>query len=63
MEGLVKTLGKKLISIVIPAYNESECVDELFHRLKIIFDSESKYDFECVLVENGSDDDTFEKLE
>jgi glycosyltransferase involved in cell wall biosynthesis len=63
LEGLVKPLSKKLISIVIPAYNESECVDELFHRLKIIFDSESKYDFECVLVENGSDDDTFEKLE
>jgi dolichol-phosphate mannosyltransferase len=56
-------LPKKLISIVIPAYNESDCVDELFQRLRKIIDTESKYEFECVLVENGSEDDTFEKLE
>lgn len=56
-------MPKKLISIVIPAYNESDCVDELFHRISKVFDSESKYDFECVIVENGSEDDTFEKLE
>ena len=56
-------MPKKVISIVIPAYNESDCVDELFSRLRTVFDSESKYDFECVLVENGSKDDTFEKLE
>lgn len=56
-------MPKKLVSVVIPAYNESDCVDELFHRLSKIFDSESKYDFECVFVENGSEDDTFDKLE
>lgn len=63
MEGLVKPLTKRLISIVVPAYNESECVDELSQRLISVFDSESKYDFECVVVENGSEDDTLSKLE
>lgn len=53
---------KKLISIVIPAYNESECVDELSQRLALVFDSEVAYDFECFFIENGSKDDTFEKL-
>lgn len=60
MEDLV--IVKKLISIVIPAYNETDCVDELAKRLKTVFDSEAAYTFECVIVENGSTDDTFAKL-
>ena len=53
---------KKLISVVVPAYNESDCIDELAKRLAKVFDKETKYRFECVIVENGSTDDTFEKL-
>ena len=54
---------KRLISIVVPAYNEGECVDELARRLRMIFDQESeRYEFEVVIVENGSVDDTYEKL-
>jgi polyisoprenyl-phosphate glycosyltransferase len=63
LEGLVKPLTKKLISIVIPAYNESDCVDELASRLKSVFKEKSGYEFECILVENGSEDDTFSKLQ
>lgn len=63
MEGLVEPLSKKLISIVIPAYNESDCVDELASRLKSVFKEKSEYEFECILVENGSEDDTFTKLQ
>jgi glycosyltransferase involved in cell wall biosynthesis len=55
-------MTKKKISVIIPAYNESDCVDELARRLGAVFDSEPEYDFECVIVENGSTDDTFEKL-
>lgn len=54
---------KKLISIIIPAYNEEECVDELAARLKTLFASESQYDFEAIIVENGSIDSTWEKLQ
>lgn len=53
---------KKLVSVVVPAYNESECVEELARRLAAVFDSHEQYDFEAIIVENGSDDDTFEKL-
>ena len=53
---------KKKIACIIPAYNESECVDELAKRLAVTFDSEPGYDFEAVIVENGSTDDTMEKL-
>lgn len=53
---------KKLISIVVPAYNEEECVDELASRLAQVFDNEPTYDFEAVIIENGSVDSTMEKL-
>ena len=53
---------KKKIALVIPAYNESECVDELAKRLAAVFDSEPAYDFEAIIVENGSADDTMDKL-
>lgn len=55
-------LGRKLISVVIPAYNESDCVDELARQLQAVMLSEPQYDFEVIVVENGSEDDTFEKL-
>ena len=56
-------MPKKLISLIIPAYNEEDCVDELAKRLKAVFHSEPQYDFEAVIVENGSIDTTWEKLQ
>lgn len=53
---------KKLISIVIPAYNEQDNVDELAKRLQAVFAVNDKYDFEAIIVENGSLDSTYEKL-
>jgi dolichol-phosphate mannosyltransferase len=55
-------MSKKLISVVVPAYNESECIEELANRLTQVFNSEPNYEFECIVVENGSVDDTYEKL-
>lgn len=55
-------LNKTLISIVIPAYNEADCVDELYRRLVNLFNIEDAYDFEVIIVENGSMDQTWEKL-
>lgn len=60
---MVNSLNKKLISIVVPAYNETDCVEELAQRLQSVFDLEPNYEFECVIIENGSEDDTFIKLE
>ncbi len=52
----------KLISVIVPAYNESACVDELARRLGDVFDELSAYRWEAIIVENGSIDDTYERL-
>jgi glycosyltransferase involved in cell wall biosynthesis len=56
-------MSKKLISLIIPAFNEEDCVDELFSRLDAVFATEPQYDFEVVIVENGSIDSTWVKLQ
>ena len=56
-------MSKKLISLIIPAYNEEDCVDELARRLSQVFDAETHYDFEVIIIENGSIDSTWEKLQ
>lgn len=53
---------KKKIAVITPAFNESECVEELARQLTKVFDSEPEYDFEAIIVENGSSDDTMDKL-
>src|SRR5215469_17899141 len=54
---------KKLISVCCPAYNESENIPELVRRLGVVADSLSaKYDFEFIICEHGSVDDTYQRL-
>ncbi len=54
---------KRLISVVVPAYNEAACVDELARRLRLVFDQlAQRYEFEAIIVENGSHDETYQRL-
>ncbi len=55
-------MSKPLISVVFCAFNEGACVIPLMQELQTVAASEPNYDFEFVGVENGSLDDTFEKL-
>lgn len=54
---------RKKIAVVTSAYNEAECIDELARRLATVFDGMPAYDFEVIVVENGSEDDTYQRLE
>jgi glycosyltransferase involved in cell wall biosynthesis len=54
---------RKKISVVVSAYNEAECIDELARRLSNVFGQLSSYDFEAIIVENGSEDSTFDHLQ
>jgi dolichol-phosphate mannosyltransferase len=55
--------ARKLVSIVVPAYNEEGNIEELARRLRGVFSRECKYDFEVILVENGSQDGTWAKIQ
>jgi len=55
--------NKKLISIVSPAHNESENIPLMVEEVKKVMKKLSdKYDFEYILVNDGSDDNTWEVI-
>jgi glycosyltransferase involved in cell wall biosynthesis len=54
---------KPLISGAIPAFNESANIREVWRRLKEVFHTlADQYDFEVVVCENSSVDDTYDVL-
>jgi len=54
---------KKLISIVSPAYNEAENIPLIVEEVKrVMAGLKEKYDFEYILVNDGSTDDTWEAI-
>lgn len=55
--------NKKLVTILVPAYNEQEVLNLLYDRLKAIMDNLSNYDFEVLLINDGSKDDTLKLME
>tara|TARA_B100000315_G_scaffold163765_1_gene152364 strand:+ start:2017 stop:2973 length:957 start_codon:yes stop_codon:yes gene_type:complete len=56
-------MDRRLISVIVPAYNEEDCVEELAGRLVAVFDANPSYDFETIIIENGSEDRTWELLQ
>ncbi len=50
-----------LLSVVAPLFNEAENVEALYRRLKVVM-REMDQAYELIFVDNGSSDDTLEKL-
>lgn len=53
----------KKVSIVIPSHNEEENVHLISERIKNVFDSLPNYFYEIIFVNDGSRDNTQQKLE
>ena len=56
-------MEKKLVTILAPAYNEEEVLNMLYERLKKLMDENSDYDFEILLVNDGSKDKTLQIMQ
>ena len=54
---------KKLVTILVPAYNEQEVLNLLYDRLEKLMNENTNYDFEVLLVNDGSKDKTFEIMQ
>lgn len=54
--------GKKLITILVPAYNEHESLPILYDRLVKLMNEQPNYDFEVLFVNDGSKDNTLELI-
>lgn len=54
--------NKKLVTILIPAYNEEEALPILYERLVKLMDGLPQYNFELLFVNDGSRDKTLDIL-
>ncbi len=54
-------MGNKLLSIVVPVYNEQEVIDETYRRLSAVF-KDYFMDVEYIFINDGSKDNTYFKL-
>ena len=55
--------SRKLISVVIPIYNEELVIPELIKQITKFIDKNKNYDFEIIFVEHGSVDNSFKLLQ
>ncbi|MEY2925595.1 MAG: hypothetical protein RL367_72 [Pseudomonadota bacterium] len=51
------------LSIVVPCYNEQACLPELHHRLTIAARSVAEQDYEIILINDGSRDQTWPMMQ
>ncbi len=56
-------MKSKALSIVIPCYNEEACLDELHRRVSAVASSVAGDDHEIILVNDGSRDGTWAKMQ
>jgi len=55
-------VSKKSLEFVVPVYNESECIDEFLRRFLAIRDRAAELDIRAIFVNDGSRDDSLQKL-
>jgi len=55
-------MARKLISIVVPVYNEAEVIGEMYRRLTRVASALPDLDYELVVVDDGSRDSSFQAL-
>lgn len=54
---------KKMVSVVVPIYNEVGMIDEIYSRVDKVFQGLENYEYELVFFDDGSTDGTREAIE
>lgn len=54
---------KKLLSVVVPVFNETEVIDAFYERMKDVVDSLGSMAYELIFIDDGSSDDSYLKLQ
>lgn len=52
-----------LYSVVVPVYNSEHTLEELYSRIRSVFDERIERGFELILVDDGSKDHSYEKMQ
>lgn len=55
-------INQKLVSLVLPTYNEIDNIDQLYRRICVVTEQLSQYEFEFLFIDNASTDGTIETL-
>lgn len=53
---------KKLVSIVLPVYNEEDNISSIYHELLKVLAGLDRYDFEMIMVNDGSIDNSWQQM-
>ncbi len=56
-------MTKLNLSIVIPCYNEEECLPELYRRVAAVAETQSPGNYEIILINDGSRDGTWGQMQ
>ena len=51
---------KKLVSILVPCYNEEASLPQLYEEVSKLMDTENNYDWELFFINDGSRDRTMD---
>ena len=54
---------KELISIIVPCYNEEKALPHYYNKMKEIMNNMNYVDFEIILVNDGSKDNTLKEMQ
>ena len=52
----------KLLSVVVPVFNETEVIDAFYKRMKKVLDSLDFMSHEIIFVDDGSEDNSYQKV-
>jgi polyisoprenyl-phosphate glycosyltransferase len=55
--------NRKKVSIITPVFNEQENVNRYYQKMKSVIDKATQYDFELIITDNNSSDDTYKRFE